>query len=473
MSPYACARILSVFLVFFAASTAHAQISLQSAVNLALKNSPKVRAAQADLDKARAVHSEAIDAYIPQIATTGGYGQATGAPLNVPIIFSISAQSLVFSYSQKDYIRSAEQSIKAAEHSLHMVETEVVEDTANTYLGLSNATERKAVMQEELGYANNLVTVTGDRITAGVDPKVELPKSRRTATQIRLAALLVDDEITADRTHLSTLTGLPEAGIRTDRSSIPSFTAPSAPSDPNGDPVPDSEGVQAAFSVAKAKQYAAFGDARYLLRPQVSLGAGYSRVDTGLSSYASYYPRYAGTPDMPNSQNSLSFGLQITIPLLDMAHRSKANQSAADAARSYADAQQQRGVYREGRAKLRNATVELDLRAQLARDDREIAEDQLETLKLQMSQSSNPNGPQVTPKDQLNAQLQERQKYIDVLKADLQLQQTQVNLLRQTEELGQWVISSGGRTLTPSLPGIMPSATVPGIPSLPAPGSRP
>ncbi len=473
MSPYACARILSTSLLFLAASTAHAQISLQSAVNLALKNSPKVRAAQADLDKARAVHSETIDAYIPQVATQMGYGQATGAPLNVPIIFSITAQSLVFSYSQKDYIRSAEQSMRAAEHALHMVETEVVEDTTNTYLGLSNATERKAVMQEELGYANSLVTVTGDRITAGVDPKVELPKSRRTATQIRLAALLVDDEITADRTHLATLTGLPAAGIRTDRSSIPSFAAPSVAPESNGDPVPDSEGIQAAFATAKAKQYAAFGDTRYLLRPQIYLQSNYSRVDTGLSSYASYYPRYAGTPDMPNSQNSLSFGFQITIPLLDMAHRSKANQSAADATRSYADAQQQRGVYREGRAKLRNAAMELDLRAQLARDDREIAEDQLETLKLQMSQSSNPNGPQVTPKDQLNAQLQERQKYIDVLNADLQLQQTQVNLLRQTEGLGQWVISSGGRTLTPSLPGIVPPATLPGLPSAPAPGPRP
>ena len=472
MSPYACARILSTSLLFLAASTVHAQISLQTAVNLALKNSPKVRAAQADLDKARAVHGEALDAYIPQVATQLGYGQATGAPLNVPIIFSITAQSLVFSYSQKDYIRSAEQSMRATEHALHMVETEVVEDTTNTYLGLSNATERKAVMQEELGYANSLVTVTSDRITAGVDPKVELPKSRRTATQIRLATLLVDDEITADRAHLSTLTGLPAAGILTDRSSIPSFAAPSVAPE-NGDPVPDSEGIQAAFATAKAKQYAAFGDTRYLLRPQIYLQSNYSRVDTGLSSYASYYPRYAGTPDMPNSQNSLSFGFQITIPLLDMAHRSKANQSAADATRAYADAQQQRGVYREGRAKLRNAAVELDLRAQLARDDREIAEDQLETLKLQMSQSSNPNGPQVTPKDQLNAQLQERQKYIDVLNADLQLQQTQVNLLRQTEELGQWVISSGGRALTPSLPGIVPPATAPGLPSAPAPGPRP
>ncbi len=470
-------RILLGSLLLIAAPLAHGQIALQTAVNLALKNSPKMHAAQADLDKARAVHGEAVDAYIPQVSTQAGYGKSTGAPLGVPIIFSMSAQSLLFSFSQRDYLRSARESVDAAEHAMHAIETEVVEDTTNTYLALSNATERRAVMREELGYANRLVEITGDRITAGVDARVELPRSRRTATQIRLAALLVDDEIASNRSHLATLTGLPAAGLLTDRSTIPTFTPP-ATAGADGEEVQDSEGIKAAFATAQAKQYAAFGDRRYLLRPQVVLASNYSRVDTGLSSYASYYPRYAGTPDAPNSDNSLSFGLQITVPLLDMAHRSKARQSAADAARALADAQQQRGVYREGRAKLRNATMELELRAQLARDDREIAEDQLEALKLQVAQSANPNGPQVTPKDQLNAQLQERQRYIDVLNADLQLQQTQINLLRQTEGLGAWVLgTTGGRTLTPSMPVIAPGANASGtpgtLPSAPQPSPAP
>jgi outer membrane protein TolC len=475
-----CTRTLLAGFLLTLSTVAHGQISLQTAVTLALKNSPKMRAAQADLAKAKAAHGEAVDAYIPQVVSTAGYGKGTGAPLSVPVIFSISANSLVFSYSQKDYIRSAKSSMDAAEHSLHAVETEVVEDTTNTYLALDNAAERKAVLGEELGYADKLVEVTGDRITAGVDPKVELPRSRRTSTQIRLASLLVEDEIAANRAHLATLTGLPPEGLTTDRSSIPVFTPPAPVADSGV--APDSEGIKAAYATAQAKQYAAIGDHRYLLRPNVSLGSNYSRVDAGLSSYASYYPRFAGTPDAPNSNNSLSFGLQINLPLLDMTHRSKARQSAADAARAFADADQQRGVYREGRAKLRNATSELTLRAQLARDDREIAEDQLETLKLQMAQSANPNGPQVTPKDQLNAQLQERQRYIDVLNANLQLEQTQVNLLRQTEGLGAWVIgSAGGRTLTPSMTplapaapplggaGALPSAPQPNLPAQPRP----
>lgn len=446
------------------ATAAHCQVSLSTAVDLALKNSPKVRGAKADLDKAKATKSELRDAYIPAVTTTAGYGQSTGAPLGVPTIFSINAQSLLFSFSQKDYIRSASEGIRAAELVLHNAEIEVVEDTTNTYLALDFATQRRAVLLQSLDFADRLVTVTNDRINLGVDPKVEAPKSRRTATQIRLQTLQADDDIAANRTHLAQLTGLPEPSLITDISSVPAYHLRVDASTSDSGSVQDSDGVRAAYANAHARQYTAFGDSRYTLRPQISLAANYSRVAIGLADYAAYYPKF-GAPG--NSENSMSYGLQFNIPLLDMAHRAKARASAADAARAYADADLQRAVYREGRAKLQNAARELDLRAQLARDDREIAQDQLETLQLQLNQQGgNTQGPQVTPKDQLNAQLQERQKYLDVLAADLQLRQTQVNVMRQTNTLGDWILGAVGgnsSTLTPSIP---PAAgnNSPGVP---------
>ena len=460
----------------------HGQLSLQSAVNLALKNSPKVRVAQAELAKAEAGREEARDAYIPVISTQAGYGQATGAPLNVPVIFNIGAQSLVFSFSQRDYMRSANEGVKAAELMLHSTQVEVVEDVTNVYLTLDSNLERQQVLRESLGVADRLITITSDRITAGVDAKVELPRSRRTATQLRLAALQVDDDIAGGQQHLAQLTGLPAQSLTTDRASVPTFATPGRAGTTEVDG-PDSDGIRAAFAAARAKQYIAFGDKRYLLRPQVSLAANYSRVDTGLSSYASYYPRYQGTATDPNSQNSLSFGLQFSIPLLDMAHHAKAKASAADAARAYASADDQRAQFREGRAKLRNAARELDLRAQLARDDREIAQDQLETIQLQMQQVAGGQGQQVTPKDQLNAQLQERQKYLDVLAADLQLRETQVSLLRQTGGLGDWILQGGAGPATlrpvvvPGSPAAAPGAplappTNP-LPAAPAPNTIP
>ena len=458
-----------------------AQISLQTAVDLALRNSPKVRGAQADLEKARAARAEAHDSYIPSVTTQGSYGQSTGAPLGVPVIFSISAQSLVFSFSQRDYIRSTQASVQAAEHALHEQQIEVVEDTTNTYLALDSAIERRRVLGQEGDFAHRLIDVTTDRITAGVDAKVELPKSRRTATQIRLATLQLEDEIAGNSQHLGTLTGLPPAALRTESSSIPNFAAPAPPPE-QADAVADSEGVAAVFASARAKQFAAFGDRRYLFRPNISFVTNYSRVDTGLSSYASYYPRYQGTPGNPNSENSLGFGLQINVPLLDMAHRAKARGSAAEAARAFADADLQRGLFREGRAKLQHAALELQLRFDLAHDEQEIAQDQLEALQLQMQASAaDLPGPQITPKDHLNAQLQERQRTFDMLTAQLQLRQTQINLLRQTDGLGVWVRNPNTRDVTPTIspstntpgvPGTAPSATTP-MPVLPAPATQP
>ncbi len=446
-----------------AAGAASAQISLQTAVDLALRNSPKVRGAQADLDKARAARGEAKDAFIPSVSTVGGYGQATGAPLSVPVIFSISAQSLVFSFSQRDYIRSAQASVESAEHALHEQQIEVVEDATNTYLALDSATARQGVLNQEHEVAGKLVSITTDRINAGIDAPVELPKSRRTATQISLAGLQLADEIAANSQHLATLTGLPASVLTTEPATIPHFDVPHA-SAPQSDAVADSEGINAAFATARAKQLAAFGDSRYLLRPNISFAANYSRVDTGLSSYASYYPDYQGRKGRPNSENSLGFGLQINIPLLDYAHRSKARGSAADAARAFADAEQQRGVFREGRARLQHSALELKLRADLAHDDQEIAQDQLEALQLQMQASAaNLQGPQVTPRDELNARLQERQRYYDMLTAELQLRQTEVNLLRQTDNLGVWVAAPPSAH-TGTTPTITPAVSAPGVP---------
>ncbi len=454
---------LAASCLYAGASVASAQISLQTAVDLALRNSPKIRGAQADLDKARAARGEAKDAFIPSVVTQGGYGQATGAPLGVPVIFSISAQSLVFSFSQRDYIRSAQASVESAEHALHEQQIQVVEDTTNTYLALDSASARRAVLNEEHDVAGKLISITNDRINAGVDAPVELPKSRRTATQISLAGLQLADEIAADSQHLATLTGMPASAIATESGTIPHFDAPIAPG-PQSDAVADSEGISAAFATARAKQLAAFGDRRYLFRPNISFVTNYSRVDTGLSSYASYYPDYQGRKGRPNSENSLGFGLQINVPLLDYAHRSKARGSVADAARALADAEQQRGVFREGRARLQHSALELQLRADLAHDDQEIAKDQLEALQLQMQASAaNLQGPQVTPKDELNARLQERQRTYDMLTAELQLRQTQVNLLRQTDALGVWIGGhpSAGAAATPS---ITPAANAPAVP---------
>ncbi len=471
----------SISICFFAgaflAADAHSQISLGTAVDLALRNSPKIRIAQADYAKAHAALGEARDAYVPSVSATGGVGKSTGAPLGVPVVFSLSAQSLVFARAQSDYIRAAREGLESTQHALSEARIEVAEDATNTYVGLSNAMQRRDVLKDESEIAHNLVDVTAERTSAGVDSQIELTKSRRTAVQIRLQALNTDDEIAGLKLHLAQLTGLQVGGLSILPQSVPSFIKPQPYQQQNSDAAPTSEGIVAAFAIAKSKQFSAEGDRRSLFWPQVAFEANYSRVNTAFSSYLDYYPRFAGTPGNPNSENALGIGLQITLPLLDLVHRAKAHQSAADAARALAEAQSQKDAYLDGRAKLHNSALELDARAELASLDRDLAQNQLETVRLQLqANGANASGTLLNPRDELNARLQERSKYYDMLSAALQLQQTQVNLLRQEGGLADWIHNSiGTPTTTPTAPMIVPETNTPAVPGAApiAPSSSP
>jgi len=456
-------------------SVAQAQLSLSTAVELAERNSPRVQMAQSDVDRASASLSVSRDAFIPTVATTGGYGRSTGAPLGVPVIFSISAQSLIYSFSQQDYIRSAHAGLASARHALAEAKIAVAEDTTNTYLALNNLEERQKALQQAEEIAQHLVSVTQGRLDAGIDPRIELTRAKITATQIHLQSLSLRDEIAGDTQHLADLTGTGARIMVTDPASVPRFGPLPEPGVPAGTSAPN-EGVAAAYSLAKARQWTAKGDRRYLYLPQVALQANYSRVDTNLSSYNFYYPSFAVNQrtGLVNSQNALGFGAAITIPLLDFGHRAHAKESAADAAHALADAHLQESNFLEGRARLQNSTQELVAREDLARENQQLAQDQLDTVRVQMQpEAGSLGGPQVTPKDELNAELQERLRYVDVLVAEVQLQQTRINLLRQQGQLNDFIHqglsgSPAGTPTTPPaqdvVPGVPPGSTPPVVP---------
>src|SRR5260370_39454465 len=90
-------RLLAVACLLAAsASSADAQISLTTVVDLALRSNPKVLMAQADVDKARAQLAETHDVYLPAIVGGSGLGYSYGFPLGQPTVFNLGSQSLLF-----------------------------------------------------------------------------------------------------------------------------------------------------------------------------------------------------------------------------------------------------------------------------------------------------------------------------------------------------------------------------------------
>jgi outer membrane protein TolC len=443
-------RTLPALLLLAATAAASAQISLTSAVDLALRSNPKILAAQADVAKAHASIDAARDAYIPVVSATGGVGESKGVPLGVPVIFSLSSNSLVFNFSQRDNLRAAEAGLHAANLTLLDLRDQVAEDVVVTYLQLDNAEQRQTVMADELGYANRLVAIVQDRLDAGQDTRIDLLHARRTAKQIELQQLQVQDQVNTLADHLARLIGLPGNQLKTVPDSIPALPSVSALNTAlQQTETEDSFGIKAAFANAHSKLELAFGESRYRFRPQVSLGASYDRISTDFTDYTNYYPGFT-----TQSQNAYSIGISITLPIIDRTHDAHAREDAAGASQAYFTALDQRNLFREGRLKLQHGAAELQARTELAAIDRDLAQEDLKTILLQLSGPGSTDGTkQLSPKDEQNARLQERAKTLDLLDAEFQLSQTQVNLMRQTGQLDLWLRSlAAGPTKAVALP---------------------
>ncbi len=451
MRPMTTVALLAFLLV--CAISAPAQISMSSAVDLALRNDPRVRMAQADVAKAQAALAETHDAYIPTVGVSGGYGGSTGVPLSVPVVFSIASQSLLFNFSQKDYVRAASEGLRAADLAFLETRDKVAEDVVVTYLNLDNAQQRQAAMADENSAAQRLVSIVQDRVDAGQDTRIDLLRARRTAAQIHLQQLQLDDELATLQERLGILLGMPGLPVRTLPESIPALPPLATPADDNG----NSYGVQAAYANAQSKQETAFGQGRYRYRPQFSFGAEYSRISTSHTNYPLYYPGFQGNSHL--SDNALSIGIQIQIPVFDRGHQDRARQAFADASHSRFEAEDQRNQFLEGRFKLRRSVEELAARSELAGIDRDLAQEQLQAVLIQLqADAANAAGPPLTPKDEQNARVQQGAKTLDLLNAQFELRQAQVNLLRQSGALDEWLKSALAAPV-PVLPD--PTAKVP------------
>jgi outer membrane protein TolC len=411
--------------------SAHAQISLVSAVDLALKNNPRVRLAQADVDKSTAVLKESKDVYIPAITVGSGLGYSYGYPLGQPSVVNAQLTGAILSWSQRDYIRAARLGLQAAILSLNDARAAVEEDTVVTYLALDRDLAREQALDEELARAEQLVTIVTDRLNAGVDSQMDLTQAKLTAAQIRLAYFNAQDETTLDQLRLADLVGLPATNLSTVPDSVPRLGTPAADQTPST--LPESPLVQAALSTAKSKQEMAWGDGKKLYHPQIFLAGEYS-LFAKFNNYQLYFP--------PNTfrYNNAGIGVQISWPIFDRLLKARAQESAADAAHAFADYENARIKDREGHAQLARSTRTLAAKAEVADLQQQLASQQLASIRTQLqATAANPNAPQRTPKDQANAEIDERGKYVSMLNSRFDLQQAEVQLMRAQRNLDTWL----------------------------------
>lgn len=443
--PVSC--VLALCMCFTVAPNADAQISLNTAVDLALRDNPRVQGAEADVAKAHDQLSQALDAYVPSINAGAGIGQSYGYSPYPPTLFTVTGGSLVFGASQSSFIRSARAGVEAAQLAQEDVREAVAEDTALAFLTLEYDQQREQVVGQQEGFSKTLVTIVQERVDAGQDTAIELTQAKLTAAQFHYASLRGADQTAVDREHLARLVGLSNVAVSIDSAFPPSPMPLDTATDTTVHGYANA-GVAAAFAIANAKQQEAKGESHFLFRPQINLFGQYNYYATFSDSFAQLQKVYqANTGQTTLRASEGAFGVQITLPIMDRNRSAKARESAADAAHALHDAQNAQINALDGQDRLRHSLEELRAQADVATLEQQYAQQQLEILQQQLK-SGNPDGPQMTPKDEQNARIAERDKYLGVIDAGYQLHQAEIHLMRQTGQLLTWLKSTTPKNAT-------------------------
>lgn len=416
------------------AAPAVAQVSLATVVDLAERNSTTVRIAQADVRKAEAAFAESKDVVVPSMLFGTGLPTFpevgfTGTP---PSVWTATVQSLVFGIPQKRYIDAARFGLQAAASNLHDATEQVSLDASIAYIELDTVSRELDAARQQEDFANRLVAIEQERAEAGVDPLSDLLQSRLTAAQVKLKRLQLETRSDTLAAQLASLTGLPAGSIAPDHASIPEIPQI------NGDtPAHAAAGVGSAQLLARSKQLVAKGDEEINYLPQLSFVAQYNRNTTLLNNVNSYFAK-------PLPANNFSSGISIALPLFDLWHRAKARESAADALRATVEAEQVQRQNEVQIAQLTGNLRELDALAAIAGLKQQIAAEQLKTVMAQMelgngSGSGPGSTPQLTPKAEQLARIDERQKLEDALDADFDLAKARLSLLRALGHIQDWL----------------------------------
>jgi outer membrane protein TolC len=414
-----------------APASSAAQVSLATVVDLTQRNSSAVKLAEADVQKAQAALAQTLDAYIPNFVIGSTIGYSQGFPTGQPSVGSATMQSLVLSYSQRQYTKAAHAGLDAANLSLKDAREQAALEASTTYIELDTVNRELEAARQQEAFIDRLVQIEEQRAEAGVDSGLDLLQTRLKIAQLKLQRLHLETRAATLAMQLAVLTGMPVGSILPDHATIPEIPAVTA------DELPRSTaGIDAAGALARSRQFQAKGDDLSWRRPQIGFGAVYNYDSDELNSYSTYYKNF--TP------NNVSFGLQITFPFFDFALRAKARETAAEALRATVEAEQAQRQNDVQIATLTGNLRELDALAEVASLKQQIADEQLKTVLAQLElgngAETGPGAqPQLTPKAEQLARIDERQKFEESLDASLDLAKARLSLLRALGHMEDWL----------------------------------
>src|SRR5882762_2110449 len=424
--------LVALALILLPGSLLAEPVTLRHAVELALKHATASSIAAADEQRAFATYRELRNNFIPQVTAGAGLGWSYGFPLSLegaaPSLFNINAQSPLYHFELKDFLRAAR--TETAEASLRSKDqrNQVIQDTVLSYAELQKWEQRWAELRETEADAQKMQAAVAQRVKEGVDSELENTKARLSVARVHMR--IAETEAAADvlRERLSKLTGLPVAGIQIEADSLPVLPAASDP-DVNSKAADSNPLVQAAFEHARAQYLRARGEHK-LWMPSVDFAAQYA-VLSRFNNFQNYF--------QPGSfvRNNATVGGVIRFNFLNFSQRSRAEAADADAQKAQKQAEAARNQVSEETLRLQRTVSQMQAAREVAQLEYEVAQNNLSAVQTRLDA-----GSAVTLHDLDDARAQASERFIALQDVLFELGRTQVGLMRATGELERWALGS-------------------------------
>jgi outer membrane protein TolC len=425
-------KLLPAVLILLPASLLAEPVTLHHAVELALKHATGISIAAADEQHASASYRELRNSYIPQLNAGAGIGWSDGFPLSLegsaPSLFNVNAQSALINPALKDFIRAAQSDVAVSAFHTKDQRNQVIQDTVLSFAELAKWEQRLSRLRETMAAAEQTETAVAQRVKEGIDSETDGSKARLSVARLRLRMAEASGAADVLREHLSRLTGLPTASFEIDPESVPALPAvkqvaeaESLAKATDANPV-----VQAAVEHARAQYLRVKGEHRSLW-PSIDFAAQYANLAT-YNNYDAYYKHF--------QPNNATVGVAIHLPFLNLAQHERVKEAESEARKATTQAEASRNQVSEETLRLERSVTQMQAARDVAELEYEIAQSNVAATRTRMDSST------ANLHDLGDAQAQASERWIRLQDVAIELERSQVALMRATGDLESWALGT-------------------------------
>ncbi|MGC1162867.1 MAG: TolC family protein, partial [Candidatus Sulfotelmatobacter sp.] len=307
---------------------------------------------------------------------------------------------------------------------------QVIQDTVLSYAELAGWEQRLSHLHETMTAADQVEKAVAQRVKEGVDSEIDGSKARLSVARVRLRMVEASGSADVLREHLSRLIGLPSASIEIDPDSVPALPVVKPEADPDTESLAKATDanpvVQAAVEHARAQYLRVKGEQRSLW-PSIDFAAQYALLAT-YNNYDAYYTHF--------QPNNATVGVAIHLPFLNLAQHERVKEAESEARKATKQAEAARNQVSEETLRLERSVTQLQDARDVAELEYEIAQSNVKATRTRMESST------ATIHDLGDAETQASERWIKVQDVTIELERSQVELLRATGDLDRWALGA-------------------------------